>query len=393
MGIRVGEHGERSSLPGWDRNAQPAGASRCDAHHGGESHSCDRGSGNSHPIEHFGQYASRGPTVTRADRWVGASRPRVGSGEGSRFCHTGNVANVTAEDASEPDAKEISSLFAGVEAPFIEFDRRLSQTALAWQANGNDADFAEMSAVVNRAEPGRMYVIVGRIASAGEQLGLAGLAYRDARAWLEKGGTGHTVRIPARALAEVVSYFALSAAHGIANVTARLLALELRSREVLASREKHSGGFKPFDPKDAGWLPINARTVASLEAAVVHHQPAVTRLVALLRSLIDDADWSRLVEQRHTNFHRWRPQSIEGGVAASSPWLEYEDYQVLAVRDGGTLIPDSHERLIMEVGLGLERLEETMRAWLELFPDARQGVLTYVLAKSMGDVDLDIRDR
>lgn len=96
-----------------------------------------------------------------------------------------------------------------------EFDRRLSKTALAWQANGNDADFAEMSAVVSRSEPGRMHIIIGRIASAGEQLGLAGLAYRDARAWLEKGGAGNDVRFSARALAEVVGYFALSAAHGV----------------------------------------------------------------------------------------------------------------------------------------------------------------------------------
>lgn len=65
---------------------------------------------------------------------------------------------------------------------------------------------------------------------------------------------------------------------------------------------------------------------------------------------------------------------------------------MLAVRDGGTLIPDGHEQLITEVGLGLQRLEEIMRAWIELFPDARQRVLAYVLAKSMGDVDLDVRD-
>lgn len=314
-------------------------------------------------------------------------------GRSTQVCHTDPVTDATAGVPREPEADAaISSLFAGVEAPFIAFDWQLSETALRWQAHGNDADFAEMLSVVNRAEPGRMYVIVGRIASAGEQLGLAGLAFRDARAWLEKDATGHVVRIPARALAEVVSYFALSAAHGVANVTARLLALELRSREILASREKQSGGFTPFDPKDAGWLPINARTVSSLEAAAVHHQPAVTQLVALLRSLIDSDDWSKLVERRHTDFHRWRPQSIEGGVATSSPWLESDDFQMLTVRDGGTLIPDRHEQLIADAGLGLERLEATMRHWIEIFPDARHAVLTYVLAKSMDNVEFDASD-
>ncbi|WP_127794353.1 hypothetical protein [Agromyces sp. LHK192] len=293
----------------------------------------------------------------------------------------------------EPDSgARLSTLFAGVEPPFIDFDRQLSATALQWQAHGNDADFAEMSAVVSRVEPGRMYVIIGRIASAGEQLALAGLAYRDARAWLTNGAAGDTARVPARALAEVVSYFALSAAHGLANVTARLLALELRSRAILTSREKQSGGFAPFDPRDAGWLPINARTVDSLEAAAVHHQPSVTQLIAQVRDLIDDPDWARLVERRHTDFHRWRPQSIEGGVAPNSPWLEFDDYQVLAVRDGGRLVPDDHARLIAEAGHGLERLEAAMRSWIDLFAGARHDVLTYVLAKSMDNVEIDVRD-
>ena len=69
------------------------------------------------------------------------------------------------------DAKpSISSLFAGSEVPFIDLDGQLSGTAQKWQIHGNNADFEEMSAVANRAEPGRMYIIVGRIASAGEQL-------------------------------------------------------------------------------------------------------------------------------------------------------------------------------------------------------------------------------
>lgn len=319
-----------------------------------------------------------------------------GFGRSIEVCHTCPVTDATSGAPRDPKADAaISSLFAGVEAPLIAFDRQLSETALRWQALGNDADFAEMLSVVNRAEPDRMYVIVGRVASAGEQLGLAGLAFRDARAWLEKAASGHVVRIPARALTEVVSYFALSAAHGIANVTARLLALELRSRAILTSREKQSGGLTPFHPKDAGWLPINARTVSSLEAAAVHHQPAVTELVALLRNLVDADDWSNLVKRRHTDFHRWRPQSVEGGVATSSPWLEGDEYQVLAVRDGGTLLPESHEQLITEagLGLGLERLEATMRAWIELFPDARHAVLTYVLAKSMDNVEFDVSDK
>jgi hypothetical protein len=286
----------------------------------------------------------------------------------------------------------ISSLFTGYEVPLNDFDRRLSDTSQRWQIQGQTADFQEMSAVANRAEPGRMYIIVGRIASAGEQLALSGIAYRDARAWTTKGERGAAARLPARALAEVVSYFAISAAHGLANVTARLLALEHRSRDILLKLEKNSRGFLPFDPKDSAWLPLNKKTVDSLEAAALHHQPEVQELVALLRTLVDDEDWSGLVERRHTDFHRWRPQSVEGGVSTSTPWVHFEDYQVLEVRDGGSLVPEDHEAIIADTQLGLERLETAMRAWIALLPDAQHGVITYVLAKSMSNVDLDSRD-
>lgn len=310
-----------------------------------------------------------------------------------RICHTVAVSKETDNTPDESGANiSISSLFAGSEAPYIEFDGQLFDTAMKWQTYGSNADFEEMHAVVMGAEPGRMYIIVGRIASAGEQLALAGVAYRDARGWLSNGGKGAAVRVPARALAEVVSYFAISTAHGLANATARLLALEERSRAILLDRDKSSRGFTPFDPKDTAWLPINRRTVESLEAASVHHQPAVLELVALLRSLVDDKQWSGLVERRHTDFHRWRPQSVDSGVSTTSPWLDFEDFQVLAVRDGGTFIPMGHEEILSDTRLGLERLEATMRAWIELFPAARDSVITYVAAKSMGNVDLDCRD-
>ena len=305
------------------------------------------------------------------------------------MCNTCAVDNATSDETTNP---LISSLFAGYEPPFIDFDRQLSDTAQKWQVYGNIADFQEMSAVANRADPGRMYIVAGRIASAGEQLMLAGAAYRDARAWTTNGERGAAARLPARALAEVVSYFAISAAHGLANVTARLLALEQRSREILAKLEKHSRGFLPFDPKDSAWLPLNKKTVDSLEAAALHHQPAVQELVALLRTLVDDEGWAGLVERRHNDFHRWRPQSVEGGVSTSTPWIHFEDYQVLEVRDRGSLVPEEHEAIIADTRLGLERLEAAMRAWIELLPDARHGVMTYVLAKSMGNVDLDSRD-
>lgn len=55
---------------------------------------------------------------------------------------------MTDEIAGAPREPEpyaaISSLFARVEALFIGFDWQLSGTALRWQAQGDDADFAEL---------------------------------------------------------------------------------------------------------------------------------------------------------------------------------------------------------------------------------------------------------
>jgi hypothetical protein len=286
----------------------------------------------------------------------------------------------------------VPTLFSGrVEKP-NDFDQTLMKTALAWQKLGEDASFREMSAVANRAEPGRVFTMFGRIASAGEQLGLAGTACRDARARLNQGLPDDSVRLPARALAEVAGYYALSTAHGLVNIAARLLALETRNRAVLEKAFPQSKGFPPFDERHDHWLAFNAQSIAALEKATDHHQPEAGQLVQLLRTLADDERWSKLVGRRNTDFHRWRPQSVQGGVGTSSPWVDHGDYQVLTVYRGETHQPDDHRLLIAEALAALEILEETMRAWNEVFVGALSGVTTYVLAEAMGGVQLD-RDR
>ncbi|MCX7521743.1 hypothetical protein OSC27_05550 [Microbacterium sp. STN6] len=286
----------------------------------------------------------------------------------------------------------VPTLFSGHVEELDDFDQMVVETALAWQTLGEDASFQEMNAVAHRAEPGRVFTMFGRIASGGEQLGIAGTACRDARAWLNQGLPDDRARLPARALAEVAGYYTLSTAHGLVNIAARLLALETRGRAALEKSFPQSKGFPPFDEQYDHWLAFNGHSVAALEKAADHHQPEVRQLVQLLRTLVDDEWWLKLVGRRNTDFHRWRPQSIEGGVATSSPWVDHGDYQVLTVYQGETHQPDDHRLLISEALASLKILEKTMRAWNEIFVGALSGVITYVLAEAMDGVQLD-RDR
>ena len=281
------------------------------------------------------------------------------------------------------------SLFSGHVEEFDVFDKKVIETALAWQKLGEEASFQEMSAVANRAEPGRVFTMFGRIASAGEQLGIAGAAYRDARAWLNQDVPNDRARLPARALAEIAGYYTLSTAHGLVNIAARLLALETRSRAILTKEHPRSKGFPPFDERHDHWLVLSSHSVGALEKAADHHRPRAQQLIQLLRTLVDDERWSKLVERRDIDFHRWRPQSVQGGVATSSPWVVHDDYQVLTVYQGETHQPDDHRILITEAFAALEILEETMRSWNEIFAHALSGVSTYVLAEAMSGVQLD----
>ncbi len=189
----------------------------------------------------------------------------------------------------------------------------------------------------------------------------------------------------------MAGYYALSVGHGLCNIAARLLALESRSRAILAKEEKWSGGFPAFDETHDHWLALNGSSVEALEKAADHHRGA-RDLVILLRALVEDERWSRHVERRNVDFHRWRPQSITGGVATSNPWISNGDHAVLTVYAGETHRPEEIGAIIAELRAALEALEETMRTWANGFVEAFDAVLVYVLAEAMGGEQLD-RDR
>lgn len=278
------------------------------------------------------------------------------------------------------------SLSSGLSVAETVFDRRVRAVALDFQRVGIDSAFSEMQGVVNGIEPDRTTELIGRIASTGEQLALAGAALRDMGAWQSQNGPNAAAS--GRALAEVVAYFAYGAAHGLGNVTARLFAMEGRSREAFSKQAKgwkSNEGFPPFGTKAAHWISFNAKSIDSIEAASQHH-PEATGVVGVLRALDADAAWSAMVDRRHNDFHRWRPQSSSSGVAPVSQWQDAgDDVQSLVVYESNVYSPDPLETFATESTQGLEALTVAMESWLALYPAAFQQVQTYALAAKYGE--------
>jgi hypothetical protein len=292
------------------------------------------------------------------------------------------------DEFTSASAMTIPTLFAGKIADASQLDALVAQTATGWQMVGVDASFEELSAVTLGAEPNRMIELVGRIAAGGEQLALAGASHRDSRAWDLSGPENVQSSVSVRALSEIAGYYSISAAHGLVNATARLYALEHRSRTAFASAGKGRGsndGFPPFGGRPSYWLPFNQHSVDLVSSATTHHSTAAG-LKAVMQELLDDPRWSALATRRNTDFHRWRPQSIEGGVAPTSPWVGLdEDTQLLAVFDGNIYAPESASALRDEAAGALEALTDAMSRWLSLYPDAKEQVLTFVLASRHGE--------
>lgn len=277
------------------------------------------------------------------------------------------------------------SLSSGTLVGENELDRRVRKVSVEYQRVGLDAGFAEMQSVVNGIEQNRATELVGRIAAAGEQLVLAGAAFRDARSWQFRGEP--TAAVAGRALAEMVAYFAYGAAHGIINATARLFAMERRSRELFKQGAKgkfSNDGFPPFGTKPGHWISFNSNNIESIGNATGHH-PEALHLLEVLRDLNADKLWTAMIDRRHNDFRRWRPQSSSAGVAPESQWCDAgEEVQALVIRDGNVYSPEPLGTFVAEAELGLETLTTAMKAWIMLYPAASHQVQTFALADKFG---------
>ena len=273
------------------------------------------------------------------------------------------------------------SLSAGTLVDENKLDVRVREVSVEFQRIGLYSGFAEMQGVACGIEQNRATELVGRIAAVGEQLVLAGAAFRDARSWQLREEA--TAGVAGRALTEMVSYFAYGAAHGMINATARLFAMERRSREMLkqsSPKRSPNDGFPPFGTKPGHWISFNSKNIDLIQSAVGHH-PESSRLLDVLKNLNADGGWNSMIDRRHNDFHRWRPQSSRAGVAPEPQWFDVgEQVQALAVHDGNAYVPEPLKTFIVEAGRGLEALTAALETWISLYPAVSRQVHEFTLA-------------
>lgn len=106
----------------------------------------------------------------------------------------------TPEDDASVVAAVLLTLFSGTVNPVTPNDTAIIEAAKQWQMMGTRAGTAEIRGMLNGIPEGRLTEIFGRIASAGEQLGLAMTCSRDANGWLVSSGKEQAGPSPRRHL-------------------------------------------------------------------------------------------------------------------------------------------------------------------------------------------------
>lgn len=280
-------------------------------------------------------------------------------------------------EASESDEPELiavvlPTLFCGLPEKAGDSFTQVAEVARAWQVLGSHSVWAEVHGTSSGVLEGRPTELLGRAAAAGEQLALAATLIRDGRHWLTLTDPGIGQPVAIRALAEMAGYYTLSAAHGLVNTTLRALLLAPASAEVVCSAWPKADGFPPFSEKRDAWVSMTASSVEKLKrAASAHGGPQVASLVHAVGILADDPRWHALEERRNVDYHRWRPQSISGGVAKRSPWdHSVPGQRTLSFPPGERYEPTSPALLLDEAEQGTLALSESMDHWSDVIAGA-----------------------
>lgn len=257
-----------------------------------------------------------------------------------------------------------------------ELEQQVGHVAVGWQQLSAYATLIEVAGANTDQAPGRMAEIFARIASSGEQLMLAGTCLRDARRWTNPASSELARSVATRGLAEMANYFALSAAHGLANTTLRLLLLDPTSRAAISAAYPRARGFVPFTDNAGAWVAMSSRTAATLAGAAASLPPVVTEMAALLVQLAGDDRWGVLMDRRSVDFHQLRPQTVHGGAAITNPWRSDANGEPhLHVEEFSGHQPPDARQLLEESNQALEALATAMSEWLNLFADALRTLL------------------
>lgn len=280
----------------------------------------------------------------------------------------------SAED-SRVVAVALGSLFPGDGGkPIGDTDRTQFKVSSDWQLLAARAQFAEPRGVLAGMPRGYMAELLGRAAAAGEQLGLALTAVRDAEVWRditpELGQENRRV-LAGRALAEASGLWTISAGHAAVNVVARVIRAHHDATHLDKALRWH-GPPEPFMHTRDSNLSINAETVKALSrAARESTEPPLTALVTPLRALVADRDWGALTARRDVGYHGWRPQSIEGGALTTNPWVDTGEHTMsLSVGITSGHVPPTLESLVQESRAGYDVLSVAMGKVFDALPAA-----------------------
>jgi hypothetical protein len=166
-------------------------------------------------------------------------------------------------------------------------------------------------------------------------------------------------------MAEMSGYYSVSAGHGLANVTVRVLHVHSAAAFVLDRDFKRAAGFAPFVDDFGSWVSLNSEAAKSMvRAAEATKVPVAITMAGLLIQLLNDPRWSALHNRRNQDFHRWRGQSLIGGVPPRSPWKPLADgSSVLTVRAVPEHVPLEVTELVEEAAAGLYTLADSMHHW------------------------------
>jgi hypothetical protein len=119
-------------------------------------------------------------------------------------------------------------------------------------------------------------------------------------------------------------------------------------------------------------VPLNEKLATLLRtAAAAAEQPTADRIADRVVALTQNPRWVALTSRRHVDFHRWRPQSVAGGVATFNPWERATDgSHKLTMYATSQHQPPDTKHLVQEASDGLQALVEAMSDWMAGWPDA-----------------------
>jgi hypothetical protein len=284
----------------------------------------------------------------------------------------------SAPEESVPISAVTASFFPDGGQPFDDASKAQALIPRKLQDLGALTLPLEMQGILAGLPHGYVAEIVGRTAAAGEQLGLAFTAVRDAEVWLWASIDPEQESrraIAGRALAEAAGLWSISAGHAAANVVARIIRAH-KGAVYLDKALGWNGWPAPFVETRETNLSLNKDTVKKLRrAARETGEGSLVDLAEPLGQLVAGDAWVALEERRHVGYHRWRPQSLVGGVATINPWVDHGD-GTLSMEAGhhSGHTPPTLKAVVTEAREGYDALSDAMEAVLQAFAPALASV-------------------